>query len=139
MIFNGSSPRKGRFIAVIDELRRGAKRTHWMWFIFPQVLGSGHSPMATRYAIRSKDEAVAYLATPTLSARLVECTGLVLATPDKSAHEIFGSPDDIKFRSSMTLFAEVDRGGALYQQALDRFFDGKPDVATLNILKHWDR
>jgi uncharacterized protein (DUF1810 family) len=110
-----------------------------MWFAFPQVLGLGHSPMARRYAIRSKDEAVAYLATPTLSARLVECTGLVLATPDKSAHEIFGSPDDIKFRSSMTLFAEVDRDGALYQQALDRFFDGKPDVATLNILKHWDR
>jgi uncharacterized protein (DUF1810 family) len=124
--------------AVVSELRAGKKRTHWMWFIFPQVDGLGHSSMATRYAIRSRAEAIAYLATPLLGARLLECTMAVLAVPDKSAHEIFGSPDDMKFHSSMTLFDAVD-GSSLYGQALDRFFDGMRDKATLDILNRWER
>jgi uncharacterized protein (DUF1810 family) len=124
--------------AVVSELRAGKKRTHWMWFIFPQVDGLGHSSMATRYAIRSRGEAIAYLATPLLGARLLECTMAVLAVPDKSAHEIFGSPDDMKFHSSMTLFDAVD-GSSQYGQALDRFFDGMRDKATLDILNRWER
>ncbi len=135
----------GRFISaqqpvyetVRAELKSGRKRTHWIWFIFPQVDGLGHSPTAKQYAIKSRDEAVAYLATPLLAARLIECTKLVLgAAPDKSAHDVFGSPDDMKFRSSMTLFDAVD-GGSLYRQAIDRFYGGDPDRATLTILKEW--
>jgi uncharacterized protein (DUF1810 family) len=122
------------YATVLHELRRGRKQTHWMWFVFPQVEGLGHSAMAQRYAIRSRDEALAYLATPLLGARLQECTTAVLNVPARSAHDIFGSPDDLKFHSSMTLFNEVDRSG-FYAQALDRFFEGKPDNATLEILK----
>ena len=124
------------YATVVNELRHGTKRTHWMWFIFPQVEGLGHSSMATRYAIRSRDEAIAYLATPLLGARLLECTRAVLAVPDKSAYEIFGSPDDLKFRSSMTLFDAVDSTGP-YGQALDRLFGGDRDQATLDILNQW--
>jgi uncharacterized protein (DUF1810 family) len=122
--------------AVRSELKGGRKQTHWMWFTFPQVDGLGYSSTARHFAIRSRDEAVAYLATPLLGARMIECTRLLLALPDKSAHDIFGSPDDMKFRSSMTLFDAVD-GGNLYRQALARFFDGKPDPATLAILREW--
>jgi uncharacterized protein (DUF1810 family) len=122
--------------AVRAELKSGRKRTHWIWFIFPQVDGLGHSSTAKQYAIKSRDEAVAYLATPLLAARLIECTKLVLAVPQKSAHDIFGSPDDMKFRSSMTLFDAVD-GGNLYRQAIDRFYGCDPDPATLAILKEW--
>lgn len=99
-----------------------------------KLTGSAHSPTAKHYAIHSRDEAIANLATPALGARLIECTKLVLAVPNKSAHDIFGSRDDMKFRSSMTLFDAID-GGGLYRQAIDRFFDGKPDPATLDILK----
>jgi uncharacterized protein (DUF1810 family) len=123
---------------VVKELRDGTKRTHWMWFIFPQAHGLGHSSMARQYAIRSRDEAIAYLATPLLGARLLECTRAVLAVPDRTAHEIFGSPDDIKFHSSMTLFDAVD-SRSLYGEALDRFFGGNRDQATLNILKQWEQ
>jgi uncharacterized protein (DUF1810 family) len=124
------------YATVLAELKRGRKRTHWIWFIFPQVDGLGRSSTAHEFAIKSRDEAIAYLATPVLGARLIECTKLVLAIPDKSAHDIFGSPDDMKFRSSMTLFDAVD-GGSLYRQALDRFFGGEPDQATLDILESW--
>jgi uncharacterized protein (DUF1810 family) len=89
---------------VLAELCEGRKRTHWIWFIFPQAEGLGHSSMAKRYAIKSRDEAAAYLAHPILSTRLLECTELVLAHSGKAAPDIFGSPDDLKFRSSMTLF-----------------------------------
>jgi uncharacterized protein (DUF1810 family) len=108
-----------------------------MWFVFPQVEGLGHSAMAQQFAIRSREEAIAYLAKPLLGARLMKCTQLVLDVPDKTARDIFGSPDNMKFRSSMTLFDAVD-GGNLYRQALDRFFDGKPDQATLGILQQWN-
>ena len=100
----------------------------------PQVDGFGRSDTAKRYAIKSRDEAIAHLATPVLGARLIECTKLVLAVDDKSAPDIFGSPDDMKFRSSMTLFDAVD-GGDLYSQALNRFYGGERDQAMLDILK----
>jgi uncharacterized protein (DUF1810 family) len=124
--------------AVLAELKSGRKQTHWIWFVFPQVDGLGKSATAKHYAIKSRDEAVAYLATPLLGARLLECTKLVLAVPHKSAHDIFGPPDDMKFRSSMTLFDAVDSGG-LYGEALDRFYGGERDKTTLDILQEWSR
>jgi uncharacterized protein (DUF1810 family) len=123
---------------VVKELRDGTKRSRWMWFVFPQLYGLGQSPMARQYAIRSRDEAIAYLATPLLGARLLECTGAVLTVPNKSVREIFGSPDDLKFHSSMTLFDAVDGRGP-YSRALDRFFGGNRDQATLDILKQWEQ
>ena len=121
---------------VLAELREGRKQTHWIWFIFPQAEGLGHSSMAKRYAIKSRDEAAAYLAHPILSTRLMECTELVLAHPGKAAHDIFGSPDDLKFRSSTTLFGAVS-ARAIFQTALDAFYEGAPDDATLHILRAW--
>ena len=118
---------------VLGELRDGRKDTHWMWFVFPQLAGLGRSTMAGRYAISGVDEAMAYLAHPVLGPRLRECTEAVLAHHDRSAHDIFGSPDDLKFRSSMTLFAEAG-GGDPFAAALARFFGGIPDRATLHLL-----
>ena len=106
-----------------------------MWFIFPQADGLGHSAMARRYAIRSMGEATDYLAHPVLGARLFECTRAMLAASG-SARAILGSPDDMKFRSSMTLFSAIE-SGAIYQEALDRFFDGQPDPLTVNIIAAW--
>ena len=123
------------YATVLKELRGGQKQSHWMWFIFPQIAGLGRSPMAKDYAIHSREEAVAFLTTPLLGARLVECTALVLDIPHKSAHEIFGSPDDLKFRSSMTLF-DAARPDSLFRKAIDRFFDGQPDETTLTIMKN---
>ena len=117
--------------AVRIELSRGRKTSHWMWFVFPQIQGLGHSAMAQRYAITSLAEAAAYLDHPVLGPRLRELTSLVAAVPDRSAHEIFGSPDDMKFRSSMTLFAEAAPDQPVFRHALERFFQGKPDPATL--------
>ncbi|MCK3776045.1 DUF1810 domain-containing protein [Ensifer sesbaniae] len=124
------------YAAVLDELTLGRKRTHWMWFVFPQLAGLGHSPMAERYAISGLEEASAYLAHPVLGARLRECTECVNAVAGKSAHDIFSSPDDVKFRSSMTLFAEVDEAGSLFEQALEHYFAGEKDRRTLDILAH---
>ena len=115
---------------VQDELRAGQKRTHWMWFVFPQLAGLGHSAMARHYAIASRDEAAAYLAHPVLGPRLAACTELVNAVEGRSVHQIFGSPDDLKFHSSMTLFAHVQPSPSPYQAALDRYFDGRHDPAT---------
>ncbi|OCO98274.1 MULTISPECIES: DUF1810 domain-containing protein [unclassified Ensifer] len=122
------------YAAVLEELRRGHKQTHWMWFVFPQLAGLGHSPMAERYAISGLDEASAYLAHPMLGPRLRECTQLTLAAEGKSAHDIFSSPDDRKFRSSMTLFAGVDREGSPFERALVRYFAGERDQRTLDLL-----
>jgi uncharacterized protein (DUF1810 family) len=121
------------YFEVQGELRRGRKHSHWMWFIFPQVSGLGVSPTAQYYAIASRDEAKAYLAHPQLGQRLDECTRLVLAVADKTAHEIFGSPDDLKFKSSMTLFDTV-APGSLYADALARFYSGSRDERTLERL-----
>jgi uncharacterized protein (DUF1810 family) len=128
-----------RFVAaqspVIDrvraELRAGRKRSHWMWFVFPQIAGLGRSPTAMHYAITSLDEARAYLAHPVLGERLRECTRLVLDVEGKSAHDIFGSPDDLKFHSSMTLFARAAPLETLFTDALEKYFAGQPDTATL--------
>ncbi|NDW07559.1 DUF1810 domain-containing protein [Jiella pacifica] len=122
------SPVYGRALA---ELQAGQKQSHWMWFVFPQIAGLGSSPMAQRYAIASLDEAKDYLAHPMLGRRLVECTEAVLGHPGKSVHAIFGSPDDMKFHSSMTLFHRADPSDETFGRALDVFFDGKEDEATL--------
>ena len=116
------------------ELRAGSKRTHWMWFVFPQLRGLGHSAMAQRYALASRAEARAYLGHPVLGPRLLDCTALVTAVPDRSINQILGSPDDLKFRSSMTLFAAVAPDEPTFRQALDRYFDGAPDPLTLDRL-----
>jgi uncharacterized protein (DUF1810 family) len=119
---------------VLSELRGGRKRTHWMWFIFPQIAGLGRSAMAQKYAIGSTDEAAAYLAHPVLGPRLRDCAGLVLAVEGKSIGDIFDSPDDLKFHSCMTLFADVAPDEALFQANLDKYFDGMGDPATLERL-----
>ena len=122
---------------VIDAVRReladGRKRTHWMWFIFPQFAGLGTSPTSRRYAIGSIDEARAYLAHPVLGPRLVECVELVHGVDGRSALEIFGSPDDMKLRSCLTLF-DLASDDAVFASALERYFDGVRDHATLNLV-----
>jgi uncharacterized protein (DUF1810 family) len=115
----------------LAELRAGEKRSHWMWFVFPQVAGLGSSPMAQRYAIGSLDEAKAYLAHPVLGERLRICTAAVNGVTGRSAHAIFGSPDDVKFRSSMTLFARAAPNEPTFAEALARYFGGAPDPRTL--------
>ena len=119
---------------VKDELRSGRKRSHWMWFVFPQVEGLGSSRMARRYAIGSRAEADAYLAHPVLGPRLRECTELANGIEGRSAIEIFGSPDDKKFRSSMTLFEAVADDPTPFEAALERYYDGDRDGATLRYL-----
>ncbi|MDR5783585.1 DUF1810 domain-containing protein [Caballeronia sp. LZ065] len=113
------------------ELAAGRKRTHWMWFVFPQIEGLGHSAMAQRYAISSRDEARAYLAHPALGARLVELTRLVNGVKGRGVEAIFGHPDDLKFHSSMTLFARTADDPAVFDEALRRYFEGRADEATL--------
>ena len=113
------------------ELRAGKKRSHWMWFIFPQIAGLGHSAMAQRYAVASLDEAQAYLAHDILGSRLKECTALVVAAEGRSIAEIFGTPDDLKFHSSMTLFACAAPQESVFKSALEKYFDGKEDQATV--------
>ena len=110
------------YARALEELRRGRKESHWMWVVFPQMAGLGRSTMSERYAIRSDDEARAYLAHPTLGARLTECAEAVLAVEGRSAREIFGSPDDLKLRSSATLFAGVSPPGSVFQRLLDKYF-----------------
>ena len=120
--------------AVVAELATGRKRSHWMWFVFPQLAGLGSSPMAQRFALAGLDDARGYLAHGLLGARLIEGTRLVLAVEGRSAHDIFGSPDDLKFRSSMTLFARAAPAQAVFRQAIDRYYDGIEDPRTLALL-----
>jgi uncharacterized protein (DUF1810 family) len=121
------------FAQAIAELRAGAKRSHWMWFIFPQIEGLGRSEMARRYAIASRAEAEAYLRHPALGPRLRECTRLVCLVDGRNVHQIFGAPDDLKFHSSMTLFANVAPND-IFSEALAKYFGGKADPATLERL-----
>ena len=121
--------------AVRLELRAGRKRSHWMWFVFPQIEGLGFSAMAARYAIASRAEAAAYLRHPVLGPRLVECTGLVVAVDGRSLNAILGSPDDLKFRSSMTLFAQTADDPAVFADALAKFCGGEHDRQTLQRLR----
>jgi len=119
---------------VLSELRAGVKTSHWMWFIFPQIRGLGRSPTAMEYAISSLEEARAYLQHPVLGARLKECTRLVLLVDGMSVEKIFGSPDDMKFRSSMTLFSRVSDDDDIFQKALQKYFAGEADLLTLERL-----
>jgi len=119
------------YAGALAELRAGRKRSHWMWFIFPQIAGLGHSAMAQRYAIASLAEARAYLAHPVLGARLRECSTVLAALEGKSASAIFSYPDDMKFHASMTLFSLAAPGEAVFRACLDRYFGGVPDSATL--------
>ena len=119
------------YATALSELKSGAKRSHWIWFIFPQVDGLGFSAMSKRYAINGLDEARAYLAHPVLGPRLRECADAVLMVDGKTAMQIMGSPDDLKLRSSMTLFAHVSDEGSVFHQVLDKYFDGVADEATL--------
>lgn len=123
---------------VISELSDGRKQSHWMWFIFPQIVGLGSSAMAQRFAIGSREEAVAYLAHDLLGPRLIECTRLVLSIEDRTINDILGSPDDMKFRSCMTLFGAVS-DNAIFDEAVTRYFPGGKDRATLAILADQDR
>lgn len=125
------------FDTVCAELRAGRKASHWMWFVFPQLRGLGHSAMAERYGIASLAEARAYLDHPLLGPRLQECTRLVLQVQGRGLHDIFGSPDDLKFRSCMTLFAQAAAQGSVFARALRDCCDRHADAATLRLLAGW--
>lgn len=122
------------FEQVCRELRAGRKTGHWMWFIFPQVQGLGHSPMAVRFGISSRKEAQAYLGHPVLGQRLRICTEIVNLVEGLTARELFGHPDDLKFRSSMTLFASAAAGNQVFKDALKKYFQGELDPLTLDRL-----
>jgi len=119
---------------VLTELRHHQKTTHWIWFIFPQLAGLGASPTSQRFAIESLEEATAYLAHPILGPRLIECTQLVLAAYPKPVLQILGTPDDLKFRSSMTLFAHTPNPNPIFTQAISIHFHGESDNLTLKLL-----
>jgi uncharacterized protein (DUF1810 family) len=116
------------------ELAAGRKRTHWMWFVFPQLRGLGHSPLAWHFGLASREEAAAYLAHPVLGPRLREDVARLLLVQGRTAHEIFGAPDDLKLRSCLTLFREVDGIDGVFGRALATYFGGDPDPATLQRL-----
>lgn len=120
--------------AVREELRAGLKETHWMWFVFPQLRALGRSGTALRYGITGIEEARAYMAHPLLGPRLLECTELVLGVRGRSAHAIFGSPDDLKLRSCMTLFAAAAPDAACFSEVLRRYYGGQGDPETLRLL-----
>lgn len=122
------------YTSVLQELRQGDKRSHWMWFVFPQLRGLGSSAMARRYAISGEDEARAFLAHTSLGARLLECTQAMNALDGKSAFEILSSPDDQKFNSSMTLFAAIAEDPAPFVAALEKYFGGRRDSRTIELL-----
>ena len=128
------SAQAGVFDGAVEELRAGRKRSHWMWFVFPQMKGLGHSTTAQHYGIASLAEATAYLEHPILGPRLEKAVAAVQASAATSLHALFGSPDDLKFRSSMTLFAIASPDGA-YQAALDRWCRGEPDHHTVDLLR----
>ena len=122
------------YARALAEISDGEKRSHWMWYVFPQCDGLGHSPTARRFAIRSVAEAEAYLRHPVLGPRLIEAAEAVLAVEGRSARDIFGSPDDVKLHSSATLFSRVSGAGSPFHRVLDRFFGGKPDGRTLELI-----
>jgi uncharacterized protein (DUF1810 family) len=123
------------YTRALAELTAGRKQSHWMWFVFPQLSGLGKSPMAQHYALHSLEEARSYLAHPLLGARLKECTGAVLGVTGKTAHEIFDTPDDLKFHSSMTLFAHAAPDEQLVHAAMEKYFGGVEDPLTLQKLQ----
>ena len=140
---NGGDPHDlGRFVQAqqgdyeraLAEIRAGRKRSHWMWYIFPQYDGLGFSPTTRRYSIKSVAEAQAYLAHPVLGPRLVEIAEAALRVEGRSALEVFGSPDDMKLRSCATLFAHVSPPGSVFERLLGKYFDGEPDEKTLRLI-----
>ena len=120
-----------------EELRNGRKRTHWIWYIFPQIDGLGYSANSKFYAIKSKAEAQKYLEHPLLGARLLECANILLKLEGRSASEILGSPDDLKLKSSMTLFAAVQSQEPAFARVLDKYFQGKRDITTIQLLDQY--
>lgn len=130
---------EGVFDVACRELGQGVKQSHWMWFVFPQLRGLGSSPLAHRYGIGSLAEAMAYLAHPLLGVRLLQATGLVQHAAGRTADDVFGAVDSLKLRSSMTLFTLVQNecpreGGEVFRAVLDRYFEGRPDAATLRLI-----
>jgi uncharacterized protein (DUF1810 family) len=134
----------GRFISaqeriydsVFTELKGGQKRSHWMWYIFPQIDGLGHSSTTKHYSIKSMEEARQYLSHPVLGTRLLECAETVLATEGRTVSEIFGYPDDLKLKSCMTLFAAASDPGSVFDRVLDKYFHGQRDARTLQLIKN---
>jgi uncharacterized protein (DUF1810 family) len=124
----------GVYERVCGELRAGRKQSHWIWFVFPQIRGLGSSEMAVRYAISSLDEAKAYLRNDVLGVRLRECAGILIGVQGRTVEEIFGYPDDLKFHSSMTLFAKAAEEEGVFQEALGKYFGGAMDGGTLERL-----
>jgi uncharacterized protein (DUF1810 family) len=118
----------------LAEIKNGRKRSHWIWYIFPQIQGLGFSEMSKPYAIKSLDEAEAYMQHPVLGQRLIEICTALLQLKSNDAHAIFGSPDDMKLRSSMTLFASLPDAYPVFQSVLEKFFDGKGDSQTLHLI-----
>ena len=119
----------------LAEIKSGRKRSHWMWYVFPQVAGLGQSAMSQRYAIRSLAEAKAYLAHPILGPRLTACADALLSVKQRSAHEIFGSPDDLKLRSSATLFALASAGDSVFHRVIEQYFAGRLDRTTVDLAR----
>jgi len=128
------SAQDGAYAQALAEIRAGRKRSHWMWFVFPQLAGLGHSPTAQYYAISGLAEAAAYLAHPVLGPRLVEISRALVDLPTSDATRVLGYPDDLKLRSCATLFAQVPGADPVFQRVLDKFFAGKPDEATIALL-----
>ena len=128
------SAQEGIYDRVLAELRGGLKRSHWMWFIFPQIDGLGHSLTTRHYAVKSVEEARRYLGHPVLGARLVECAEAILAVQGRSVSDIFGYPDDMKLQSSMTLFALVAGPRSVFERVLEKYYQGKRDARTLQIV-----
>ena len=128
----------GTYRHALDELRGGAKRSHWMWFVFPQLAGLGQSPTARKYAVTSMDEARAYLRHPVLGPRLVECAEVVAGLEGRTAGQIFGGIDERKLHSSMTLFLRADPHQTVFRTVLAKYFDGLPDAATDRLLAGQD-
>ncbi len=126
---------EGDYATALSEVRSGRKRSHWMWYIFPQLEGLGFSLTSRRYSIKSLDEAKAYLAHPVLGPRLMECADAVLSVEGRSAQQIFGSPDDMKLRSCATLFARVSPAGSVFERLLDKYFDGERDPTTIRLVE----
>jgi uncharacterized protein (DUF1810 family) len=122
------------YARALSEIKSGRKQSHWMWYIFPQYVGLGHSEMSRRYSIRSVAEAKAYLQHPTIGPRLVECFEAALAVEGRSAYQIFGSPDDLKLNSCATLFARISPDGSVFHRLLDKCFEGTPDDQTLRLI-----
>ena len=133
------SAQEGVYHEALAEIRAGRKRSHWMWFIFPQYAGLGSSATSQRYAIGSRDEAAAYLAHPVLGARLLESAQALLDVSGRTAPEIFGSIDAMKLRSSATLFAAVSPNGSVFHRIIDTYFQGRPDGRTLELIREGER